>query len=77
MKVNHTILSLTIVVLTAMLITALGEHTYLAKAQTHIKKSTTNCDGDTCHTVVCINSICHASANATSSSKIVQNSSIP
>ena len=77
MKINHTILSLTIVVLTAMLITALGEHTFLAKAQTHIKKSTTSCDGDTCHTVVCINGICHASANATSSSKIVQNSSIP
>jgi len=77
MKINHTILSLTIVVLTAMLITALGEHTFLAKAQTHIKKSTTSCDGDICHTVVCINSICHASANATSSSKIVQNSSIP
>jgi len=77
MKTNHTILGLTIVVLTAMLITALGEHTYLAKAQSHIKKSTTSCDGDTCHTTVCINNICHASANATSSSKIVQNSSIP
>ncbi len=77
MKINHTILSLTIVGLTTLLITALGEHTYLAEAQTHIKKSTTSCDGDICHTVVCINSICHTSANATSSSKIVQNSSIP
>ena len=77
MKVNNAIVSLTIVVLTALLVTALGEHTYLAKAQIHIKKSTTSCNGDTCHTVVCINSICHASANATSSSTIVQNSSIP
>ncbi len=39
MKINHTILSLTIVVLTSMLIIALGEHTYLAKAQIHIKRA--------------------------------------
>lgn len=78
MKINYTILSLTMVVIASMLIIALGEHTYLANAQIHIKKSTTSCVGDTCHTVVCINSNCHASfANATTSSKIVQNSSIP
>ena len=38
------------VVIASMLIIALGEHTYLANAQIHIKKSTTSCVGDTCHT---------------------------
>jgi len=43
------------------------------------KKSSTSCQVDICHTVVCINGVCHTSiTNATSTvNKIAQNSSSP
>ena len=72
-KKNHASLSLTIAVLTSILTIAVGENAYLANAESQ----TTTCNGDTCHSVGCINGICHASS--TNSTKIVQNqnSSIP
>jgi len=45
-----------------VLITApLGYSYHVANAQSFSKKSSTNCEGDVCHTTVCINNTCHAS----------------
>ncbi|MGB7952336.1 MAG: hypothetical protein WCF23_00020 [Candidatus Nitrosopolaris sp.] len=75
MKINNTILTLTTVVLVFVLINAVGAHRSLANVELHMKKSSTTCDGDNCHTVVCINNNCQSS-NSTAS-KIIQNSTSP
>jgi hypothetical protein len=79
MKINQVILSLTVALVGSILVGALQAHTDLANAELNMKKSSTTCDGDTCHTVVCVNNNCQSSStNSTNAaSKIIQNSSIP
>ena len=51
-----------LVLITAMFMSApLGYSYHVANAQSFSKKSSTNCEGDVCHTTVCINNTCHAS----------------
>ena len=76
MKINNTILTLTTVALVFVLISVVGANRSLANVELHMKKSSTTCDGDNCHTVMCINNNCQAS-NSTSASKIIQNSTSP
>src|SRR5438132_4772048 len=46
--------------ITAILMSApLGYSYHVANAQSFSKKSSTNCEGDVCHTTVCINNHCH------------------
>ena len=75
MKINQAILSLTVAVVGSVLVGAM--HANLANAELHMKKSSTMCDGDTCHTVVCVNNDCQSSSTNTTNaaSKIIQNSS--
>jgi hypothetical protein len=48
--------------ITATLISApLGYAYHVANAQSFSKKSSTNCEGDVCHTTVCTNNDCHTS----------------
>jgi len=76
MKINNKILALTSVAVVFVLISAVGAHRSLATVELHMKKSSTTCNGDACHTVVCINNNCHSS-NSTSTSKTIQNSTSP
>ena len=48
--------------ITAILMSAaLGYSYHVANAQSFSKKSSTNCEGDVCHTTICINNNCHTS----------------
>src|SRR5215467_1912666 len=48
--------------ITAMLMSALLGYPYhVVTAQSFSKKSSTNCEGDDCHTTICINNNCHTS----------------
>jgi hypothetical protein len=50
--------------ITVMLMSAsLGYSYHVANAQSFSKKSSTNCEGDLCHTTVCINNNCHTSVS--------------
>jgi hypothetical protein len=50
--------------ITAMLMSAsLGYSYHVANAQDFSKKSSTNCEGDVCHTTECINNNCHTSVS--------------
>ena len=50
--------------ITAMLMSApLGCSYHVANAQSFSKKSSSNCEGNVCHTTVCINNNCHASVS--------------
>ena len=50
--------------ITTMLMSAsLGYSYHVANAQSFSKKSSTNCEGDVCHTTVCINNNCQTSAS--------------
>ena len=52
--------------ITAILMLApLGYSYHVANAQSFSKKSSTNCEGDVCHTTVCINNNCHTSLSST------------
>ena len=49
-----------LVVFTTMLVAAALGYTYhVVYAQSFSKKSSTNCEGDVCHTSTCINNNCH------------------
>ncbi|MFY9873619.1 MAG: hypothetical protein WAK17_28265 [Candidatus Nitrosopolaris sp.] len=51
-----------LVLFTAMLMSAaLGYSYHMANAFS--KKSSTNCEGDVCHTSICINNNCHTSVS--------------
>jgi hypothetical protein len=78
MKINQAILSLTVAVVGSVLVGAMQAHTNLVNAELHMKKSSTTCDGEACHTVVCVNNDCQSSSTNTTNaaSKIIQNSSI-
>ncbi len=53
-----------LVLFTTMLIAAAFGYTYhVVYAQSFSKKSSTNCEGDVCRTLVCINNTCHTSTN--------------
>ena len=54
----------TLVLFTAMLMSAaLGYSYHVANAQSFTKKSSTNCEGDVCHTQTCVNNNCHSSVS--------------
>jgi hypothetical protein len=55
------------------IVVVIGEDTHVSSAET--QTSSTTCSGDSCHSVVCLNGICHASN--TNSTKITQNSTMP
>jgi hypothetical protein len=51
-----------LVLFTVMLVAgALGYSSHVVYAQSFSKKSSTNCEGDVCRTLVCINNNCHTS----------------
>jgi len=79
MKINQAILSLTAAFVGSILVGGIQAHTNVANAELHMKKSSTTCDGDTCHTVVCVNNDCQSSSTNTTNaaSKIIQNSTMP
>ena len=53
-----------LVLFTAMLMSgALGYSYHMANASSFSKKSSTNCEGDECHTSICINNNCHTSVS--------------
>ena len=53
-----------LVLITAILMSApLGYSYHVANAQSFSKKSSANCEGDVCHTTVCINNNCHTSVS--------------
>jgi len=55
---------LALALITAMLMSApLGYSYHVANAQSFSKKSSTNCQGEVCHTTVCINNDCHTSVS--------------
>ncbi len=56
---------ITLALITAILMSAaLGYPYHVASAQSFSKKSSTNCEGDVCHTTVCINNDnCHTSVS--------------
>lgn len=67
-KLNSMILTtVALVLFTAMLMAAaLGYPYHMANASSFSKKSSTNCEGDVCHTLICVNNNCHTSvANLT------------
>ena len=52
----------TLTLISVILISApFGYSYHVANAQSFSKKSSTNCEGDVCHTTVCINNNCHIS----------------
>jgi hypothetical protein len=55
---------ITLALITAMLMLAsLGYFYHVANAQSFSKKSSTNCEGNVCHTTVCINNNCQTSVS--------------
>jgi hypothetical protein len=55
---------ITLALITAMLMLApLGYFYHVANAQSFAKKSSTNCEGNVCHTTVCINNNCQTSVS--------------
>jgi hypothetical protein len=55
----------TLALIAAILISApLGYSYHVANAQSFSKKSSTNCEGNVCHTTVCINNNCHTSLSS-------------
>ena len=55
---------ITLALITAMLMLApLGYFYHVVNAQSFSKKSSTNCEGDVCHTKVCINNNCQTSVS--------------
>src|SRR5215467_9883195 len=58
----NTMMKVALVVFTTMLVAAALGYTYhVVYAQSFSKKSSTNCEGDVCHTSICINNNCHTS----------------
>ncbi|HXX95947.1 MAG TPA: hypothetical protein VEL11_02360 [Candidatus Bathyarchaeia archaeon] len=58
----NTMMKVALVLFTAMLVAAALGYTYhVVYAQSFSKKSSTNCEGDVCRTLVCINNNCHTS----------------
>ena len=55
---------ITLALITAMLMLApLGYSYHVANAQSFSKKSSTNCEGNVCHTTVCIDKNCQTSGS--------------
>jgi len=55
---------ITLALITAMLMLApLGYFYHVANAQSFSKKSSTNCEGNVCHTTVCVNNNCQTSVS--------------
>lgn len=51
-----------LVLFTAMLMSSALEYSYhVANALSFTKRSSTNCEGDVCHILICINDSCHRS----------------
>jgi hypothetical protein len=58
----NTMMKVALVLFTAtVLAAALGYTYHVVYAQSFSKKSSTNCEGDVCHTIVCTNNICKTS----------------
>lgn len=56
----NTMIKVALVLFTMMLLAAALGYTYhVIYAQSFSKKSSTNCEGDVCRTLVCINNNCH------------------
>jgi len=63
-KPNSMIWKIALALIAAMLMSAsLGYSYHAANAQDFSKKSSTNCEGDVCHTTECINNNCHTSVS--------------
>jgi hypothetical protein len=63
-KLNSMIWKVVLALFTATLMSAaLGYSYHVTNAQSFSKKSTTNCEGDVCHTSICINNNCHTSVS--------------
>jgi hypothetical protein len=56
--------TVTLVLFTAMvMLVVLGYSYHAANAQSFSKSSSTKCEGDICHTTICINNNCQTSAS--------------
>ena len=56
--------TVTLVLFTAMLMSAVLGYSYnVANAQGFSKKSSTNCENDVCHTLICVDNNCHTSVS--------------
>jgi len=59
-----------LVLFTTMLMSAALGYSYnAANASSFTKRSSTNCQGDVCHSLICINDKCHRSVSALNSTK--------
>ena len=70
--------TIALVLFTAMLMSAALGYSYnAANASSLTKRSSTNCEGDVCHSLICINDKCHRSVSALNSTRQILNSSRP
>ena len=77
--INNMILAtVALVLFTAMLMSAALGYSYnAAHASSFTKRSSTNCEGDVCHSLICINENCHRSVSALNSTQQLLNSTKP
>jgi hypothetical protein len=77
--INNMILAkVALVLFTAMFMSsALGYSYNAANASSFTKRSSTNCEGDVCHSLICINENCHRSVSALNSTQQLLNSTKP
>jgi hypothetical protein len=67
-----------LVLFTTMLMSAALGYSYNAEnASSFTKRSSTNCQGDVCHSLICINDKCHRSVSALNSTQQMLNSTKP
>jgi hypothetical protein len=67
-----------LVLFTTMLMSAALGYSYnAANASSIAKRSSTNCQGDVCHSLICINDKCHRSVSALNSTQQILNSTKP
>jgi len=70
--------ALVLVLVTAVLMSsALGYSYNTANASSFTKRSSTNCEGHVCHSLICINDKCHRSVSALNSTQQILNSTKP
>ena len=77
--INNMILAtVALVLFTAMLMSAALGYSYnAANASSFTKRSSTNCEGDVCHSLICISEKCYRSVSALNSTQQLLNSTKP
>jgi hypothetical protein len=76
--INNMILAMVALVLfTAMCMSAALGYSYNAANASSFKRSSTNCEGDVCHSLICVNENCHRAVSALNSTQQLLNSTKP